>query len=879
MLLLFSHYLVAAMHGAFQPPSVFSLQGTVLHGNRTNLWFGTLHNPPRPSLKRPLARPSLSRNNMSSDTFETPISEQRQRWFATEMGKNRSLYTREKNLKLFTGTWNVNGKSPQPEADFAKWLFPHGRNNEPFDIYMLGMQEIQSLTGVDALRSDFKRGGEWLQKLANVLGSDYELVAHRQLVGILVAVYLRKNHTPFLSNVQLSYAGTGFLSAVGNKGGVAARFQLYDRTISCVACHLAAHVEFVERRNQDFKDVVRKAVFLPDQQTNPSLSSLEAPNARTRDSREGALSSAGALMRAESVASQAPASSNGPGAWLGGSMAAVAAAFSDISAGANTAVLNDPNSLKIFEHDVIFWLGDLNYRIDASLADVMKWIGQEEWGRLYEADQLQQQMKTFDAFRGFEEGRIRFPPTYKINKNGIGYKTGENGEQVRVPAYTDRILWRLGENVRGREGIGKSQIKLLEYNSPLVLSSDHRPVYASFQMAFGIEDVSKKADVEERVNRELDRREASLRPSIQFSSVVDFGDVFFEQHCCRKVPIRNTGTTTAFITISQPLDPPSWFLFDPSPWQKVKVPPGKAIQLEFGAFVHGKNGSANEVSRDGCVMSTTVRVSAEPGGLRERINVRGRYVATTLGLSLETLSMLERPVLALRDPDNNAKSLFSSEYREYFERELEPGIVPRPIPKELWLLVQALLCPRDDGRESILETEPKLFLREGEEVDRQRVLSFVDRGEHVPQDVDGYAIGSCILHVLRNLEDTVVPQKLHRRVVEAGYSEDSELVHNVLDTLPPLNSNVLWYLVGFLNESPVVRGSIDGRRELAEVFGEALLAKGETRAAREKRNRTMFMMEALRIYDESRKPRHRAIFDLQLPESHPRKLSINNRNE
>lgn len=816
---------------------------------------------------------------MFSDPFETPISQQRQRWFATEMGRNRSYYTREKNLKLFTGTWNVNGKSPQPDADLAKWLFPHGRNNDPFDIYMLGLQEIQSLTGVDALRSDFRRGREWLGKLANVLGSDYELVAHRQLVGILVAVYLRKNHTPFLSNVQLSYAGTGFLSAMGNKGGVAARFQLYDRTISCVACHLAAHVEFVERRNQDFKDVVRKAVFLPEQQTNPSHSSSELPSVGTRDSRDGTLSSHGVLVRADSVASQTHAYSNGPGAWLGGSMAAVAAAFNDISAGANTAVLNDPNALKIFEHDVIFWLGDLNYRIDASLADVMTWIDQRDWAKLYEADQLQQQMKTCDVFRGFEEGRVRFPPTYKINRNGIGYKTGENGEQVRVPAYTDRILWRLGENVKGREGMAKSQIKLLEYNSPFVLSSDHRPVYALFQMAFGIEDMSKKADIEEKVNRELDRREASLRPSIQYSSVVDLGDVFFEQHCCRKVPMRNTGTTPAFITISQPPDSPSWFVFDPSPWQKVKVPPGKAIQLEFGAFIHGKNGSANKVSRDGCVLSTTVRVSAEPGSLREQINVRGRYVATTLGLSLETLSMLERPVLALRDPNNNAKFLFSSDYREDFERELEPGAVPLPVPKELWLFVQALLRPRDDDRGSVLETETRLFLQEGEEVDRQRVLSFVDRGEQIPSDVDGCAIGSCVLHVLRNLEDTVVPQKLHRRVIEAGYSEDSELVHNVLDTLPPLNSNVLWYLVGFLNESPVVQGSIEGKRELAEVFGEALLAKGETRNAREKRNRTMFMLEALRIYEQSRKPQHRAIFDLQLPETHPRKLSIENNNE
>lgn len=46
------------------------------------------------------------------------------------------------------------------------------------------------------------------------------------------------------------------------------------------------------------------------------------------------------------------------------------------------------------------------------------------------------------VFRGLEEGKIEFQPTYKFDKNTsdpIGYDTSE---KRRVPAWTDRIFFR-----------------------------------------------------------------------------------------------------------------------------------------------------------------------------------------------------------------------------------------------------------------------------------------------------------------------------------------------------------------------------------------------------------------------------------------------------
>lgn len=812
--------------------------------------------------------------DMLSQYTDSPQSRQRHRWFINEMGKSRSMFTREKPIRLFTGTWNVNGRSPQPNAKIDTWLFPVGRNAQPFDVYLLGFQEIQTLSGVDAVRSDIRRGKEWSQKIYDILGSDYDLIAERQLVGILVLVFLRKNHTPYLSDVQMSYAGTGFLNAMGNKGGVAARFKLYDRTISCVACHLAAHTEFVERRNQDFKDVVRKAVFLPVDKPEGSVSTALLETSRASGSKEdGIFGSSSELHKAKSSMPLGQASSNQQNGWFG-SVAAVAAAFSDMSTGANTAILNDPNALRIFDHDVIFWLGDLNYRIDAPLQDVMRWIDHRDWHSLLQADQLKQQMKTCDVFQGFHEGPIRFAPTYKFDREGRGYKIGENGEPSRVPAYTDRILWRLGDFREGRESGTKPKIKLLEYCSAEVSSSDHRPVYASFEMILGVEDLVTKSRVAQRVNRELDKREEMLRPSLQFSSVIDLGDIFYEQRRTRKVAVRNTGSSTAFITVSIPENAPKWLLVDPSQWRNVEVPPGKAIQLHIGALITEKDGTANQICRNGCNMDAAINVMGEPGRLREQISVRGRYVATTLGLSLETLSMLERPVLALRDPNNSAKIVFSKEYKEEIDREQEPGLVPWSIPKELWLLIDALLRYLRKEESSTNKLGIDLFLRRGEEVDVQRVLSLVDRGQEIPMDIDPHATASCLLHVLKNLEESVVPKNLSKRVLEAGYAEDRDLVLNVLEMLPPLHSNVLWYFVGFLCEYIISDLHGDDVKQLAHIVGNALLPKARDLSNREEMVRTKFMMEVFRIHQEERGPRFTAIFDLSRPQFHPKKENI-----
>lgn len=235
--------------------------------------------------------------------------------------------------------------------------------------------------------------------------------------------------------------------------------------------------------------------------------------------------------------------------------------------------------------------------------------------------------------------------------------------------------------------------------------------------------------------------------------------------------------------------------------------------------------------------------------------------------------MLEYPVFALRKPkyQSDAAHPTLSQRSADYERGAEPGVVPRAIPKELWLLIDALYRYNDSDQHYI-DTCPGIFQTSADEASTQRVLAFVDRGDRIPHDLSGYAIASCLLDVLRNLEDSVIPSVLYRRALEAGHTEEIELINGVLEMLPPLNANIFWYIVGFLCESAALRESNDGGRRIAEIFADVLLRTNDQVHSRDRRHKISFMLGAFQIQQSYRKPAYRAIFDLSTPASHPKRI-------
>ena len=92
-----------------------------------------------------------------------------------------------------------------------------------------------------------------------------------------------------------------------------------------------------------------------------------------------------------------------------------------------------------------------------------------------------------NVFHEFQEGVIAFPPTYKYDLFSDDYDTSE---KARIPAWTDRILWRKRNLHPGSkdsndwplEGRRPDAGTAFWYGRAELKQSDHRPVFGIFDI-------------------------------------------------------------------------------------------------------------------------------------------------------------------------------------------------------------------------------------------------------------------------------------------------------------------------------------------------------------------------------------------------------------
>ncbi|CAH8549682.1 unnamed protein product [Schistosoma mattheei] len=349
------------------------------------------------------------------------------------------------NLRLFVGTWNVNGGKhfrsvAHKHECVTDWLLDLAQTvnqnvnwgykspdftdsdelNKPLDVFAIGFEEIVDLTTSNIVAGSKPSANQrdWGQFLQRHLNRDideqdsYLLITSVQLVGVCLFLFVRKRLAGSLRNIATSSVKTGLGGTAGNKGAVAIRFQLGATSICFVCSHFTAGQSAVRERNDDFQEICRR--------------------------------------------------------------------------------LSLPNGRNILSHDYVFWCGDFNYRINLSGNEVKRLTAQSSWLDLLRYDQLTIEKLAGNVFRGFEEGPVRFAPTYKYDLFCDDYDTSE---KARSPAWTDRILWRrvkltfpkTDENgiicmQNNSPSIKWNPGRLLLYNRAELKTSDHRPVGAIFNI-------------------------------------------------------------------------------------------------------------------------------------------------------------------------------------------------------------------------------------------------------------------------------------------------------------------------------------------------------------------------------------------------------------
>ncbi|KAM9740996.1 inositol polyphosphate phosphatase-like 1b isoform 2-T2 [Menidia menidia] len=175
----------------------------------------------------------------------------------------------------------------------------------------------------------------------------------------------------------------------------------------------------------------------------------------------------------------------------------------------------------------LFWCGDLNYRLDLDVQDILKHVSKREFEELMCADQLTRERHKRKAFLSFKEEKITFPPTYRYERGSrdcyLWQKYKTSGVRVNVPSWCDRILWK---------SYPETHITCSAYGcTDDIFTSDHSPVFATFQVGV-TSQWSSKAESNSSTERawiELERIEAIVKTASKAKFFIEFHSSCLEE--------------------------------------------------------------------------------------------------------------------------------------------------------------------------------------------------------------------------------------------------------------------------------------------------------------------------------------------------------------
>ncbi|WWC85634.1 uncharacterized protein L201_000500 [Kwoniella dendrophila CBS 6074] len=567
------------------------------------------------------------------------------------------------------------------------------------DILVFGFQEADLRRQSLLISQGNSRAEGWESALLAGLGSkagEFEKLVMTQYVGVMMIILVRKTLKEAITRVETSERGIGLLGF----GGVAVRLKVHDTTLCFVDAHMAAFATALDRRRSDYQ-VLKTGLTFP----RPNEADLTA-------------------------------------------------AYEEFLPEAKEKLLSQEDS------HILFWLGDLNYRIELPDEEVKKLVEEKKWEDMLAKDQLRADIVSEQSFAGFSEAEINFPPTFKFVHGSTTH------DLKRAPAYTDRILYNHPENKYTEPS--SFGLTCEEYTSHDILWSDHRPVTATFKAEVRVVDESSRGVELASVMKELDKLEEVYRPSLEIQGTsLEFGDVRYGQPVEREIKLRNVGRVPATYNFKPPSsDKPICKPFIwPFPATAV-VEPGQDMSLKVVIDVDevwsSRLTSGAEDINDVLVLQIT-------GGKDTFITIQANYLPSIVSLPLHVLSILPSPIRQVHLTD-----------RKVLARPLAPsatnGEAPAKPVRDLWRLLEYLMA-NGKGIEG-------LWVNKG---DVRTVIQCLDGGAELPED-EPKVISLALLHLLAALPTPLLPTSHHTSCLTAA---DRDAAFAVLEGVPQINTNVL----------------------------------------------------------------------------------------
>ncbi|KAF0688271.1 Aste57867_20141 [Aphanomyces stellatus] len=445
---------------------------------------------------------SSSSDHPSHESPKRSVSDDRLPSVYLEEGSHASRNissTTMPGISIFASTFNM-AEGPMPPDDHLRAWIPPGH-----DVYVIGVQECLNLAAMRVkllLHLHATNGKVYVEYGREIGRTDTKLGYHG---FIAITVYVRAEdveaghfhmHVEAISKVNRGKNLLG-LGRASNKGAVGFAFRYFDTTFAVVTCHLASDStgkSKVKKRHQDGTSILsdmhlqaidnefdchlmaHHTIFLGD--LNYRLTAQDASPTCILNMITAVVNNTRRHISVERGRVFAHDQLNDHYRQL----------RVDTGDASDVYMLTRTPSAAPVERDVEADHPPPN-PISSMVSDPSP-VELLTYKSLLEHDELKRSMDDGTVFYDFDEARISFAPTYRrvlgttmdptlswtVDQVAQLYTTSLGDGKVRVPSFTDRILYHSLPGLRDR-------LACVQYSSAeFVGTSDHKPVYCIFDV-------------------------------------------------------------------------------------------------------------------------------------------------------------------------------------------------------------------------------------------------------------------------------------------------------------------------------------------------------------------------------------------------------------